>query len=196
MTAPAPVPLRVRVAAALAHGSGSRAFEESGREWEAARSAWLRTADTALEAVGTEVETLTVALAEAKRDADAGWAAAQKQQEAAEAWAAFGKPFLAAASEHAPVCGAVEVMVVRTLGPCTEGAHHPSWPHRDASGARWQAVVLPDGTDHEDLRVRLEAAYRARFDDDGHPEDAGAAAEVALSVLGSELDRVRGEAVA
>lgn len=146
-------------------------------------------------------------LAEAKRDADLGWADAEKRQKEVEEWAATCKRLMAdnellrAALAHgkaapegqARVCGAVASTVSGHLGPCTGGWHHESFPHQDGAGARWQVLVLPVDAAPDDLTARLAAAYYARFDNDGHPEDSTTAAEVAMSVLGPELDRLRGE---
>jgi hypothetical protein len=147
---------------------------------------------------------LATELAEAKLDADRGWADAEKRQKECEEWAATCKRLMAdnkllhaalAHGKEAPegqtlACGAVATTVSGNLGPCTGGWHHPSWPHKDASGARWQVLVLPEGAEPDDITARLAAAYYTRFDNNGHPEDSTTAAEVAMTVLGPELDRL------
>jgi regulator of replication initiation timing len=137
-------------------------------------------------------------LADAKRDADRGWDAAEREQTASAEWAATCKRLMAHVEQLekllAPqrgACGVIVSTVEDRFGPCTiAGRHHTSFPHQDAAGVRWLVLTIPAGVEQDDMAQRLEAAYYARFDNDGHPEDSTAAAEVALSVLGPELDRL------
>ncbi|MFJ4837143.1 hypothetical protein [Streptomyces sp. NPDC088746] len=50
-------------------------------------------------------------------------------------------------------------------------------------------VPLPDDL-RDDLWQRISAAYYVRFENDGHPEDATAAADVAMSVVRPELEQL------
>jgi hypothetical protein len=51
---------------------------------------------------------------------------------------------------------------------------------------------LPAGL-RDDLWQRIVAAYYLRFENDGHPEDAQAAADEAMAIVQPELDRLRAE---
>lgn len=168
----------------------------------------LNLAMSAVEAhVALRTASLREELAEAKRDADRGWKAAEDEQEATQEWATTAKRLMAhndalqaalSATRRSPqsqptVCGAVAVTTSGLLGPCTVGWHHESFPHQDASGTRWQTLALPASAEPDDLTQRLAAAYHLRFENDGHPEDSRIAAEVAMTILGPELDRLRQE---
>lgn len=50
-------------------------------------------------------------------------------------------------------------------------------------------VPLPDDL-RDDLWQRISAAYYVRFENDGHPEDSTAAADVALTVIRPELEQL------
>ncbi|MFB4424838.1 hypothetical protein C5F59_027630 [Streptomyces sp. QL37] len=50
-------------------------------------------------------------------------------------------------------------------------------------------VPLPDDL-RDDLWQQISAAYYVRFENDGHPEDATAAADVAMSVVRPELEQL------
>ena len=50
-------------------------------------------------------------------------------------------------------------------------------------------VPLPDDL-RDDLWQRISAAYYVRFENDGHPEDATAAADVAITVVRPELEQL------
>jgi len=148
-----------------------------------------------------EMEQLRAELAEAKRDADAGWKAAEDEHRDSREWAVTCKRLMdhnelltARLQPSRGGCGAIATTTFGQLGPCTIGGpHHSSFPHKDVTGARWLALVLPAGADPDDLTQRLGAAYYERFTNDGHPEDSEVAAAVAMSVLGPELDRLQGE---
>lgn len=51
-------------------------------------------------------------------------------------------------------------------------------------------LPLPEGL-RDDLWQRIVGAYYVRFENDGHPEDAEAAADEAMSVVQPELERLR-----
>lgn len=51
---------------------------------------------------------------------------------------------------------------------------------------------LPEGL-RDDLWQRIVGAYYLRFENDGHPEDAQAAADEAMAIVQPELDRLRAE---
>lgn len=61
--------------------------------------------------------------------------------------------------------------------------------------ALWNiAGPVPDRVElRDDLWIRIAGAYEARFENDGHPEDARAAADEAMSVVQPELDTLRTE---
>ncbi|MFC8862682.1 hypothetical protein [[Kitasatospora] papulosa] len=50
-------------------------------------------------------------------------------------------------------------------------------------------VPLPDDL-RDDLWQRISAAYYVRFENDGHPEDATAAADIAVSVVRPDLEQL------
>lgn len=50
-------------------------------------------------------------------------------------------------------------------------------------------VPLPEGL-RDDMWQRIVAAYYLRFENDGHPEDARAAADEAMAIVQPELDRL------
>lgn len=53
-------------------------------------------------------------------------------------------------------------------------------------------VPLPEDL-RDDLWQRIAGAYYVRFQNDGHPEDAQAAADVAMAIVQPELERLRAE---
>jgi hypothetical protein len=56
------------------------------------------------------------------------------------------------------------------------------------------AAHVPDRPElRDDLWMRIAGAYEARFEDDGHPEDARRAADEAMSVVQPVLDELRAE---
>lgn len=61
-----------------------------------------------------------------------------------------------------------------------------------ALGGLCSPLPLPEGL-RDDLWQRIAGAYYLRFENDGHPEDSKAAADMAVSLVQSELDRLESE---